>query len=467
MLISLATLALSSGFDLRTADAAPQGTQPARPWTILVYGAADNSADGPIQFFLDSVRKALDDDRGVELLFFFDRSAKHEKTDVLIADDFTGTRLYRIKKDSVERLGGGEFLPTIAASGDAEHDVELDSADADTLKRFIDWGKATAPARKFGLMIYSHASGELMCPDDDAVRCMGIAEVSAELGAKESLDFLALELCNMGGIEVSYQWRPGKDRFGADVMVAIPNAGPPLDWDRAFARVRSPKHESASKKPWLDPSTMSAAQFGELVIEEGREGRIAAQKNGEQNDQEAAACYDLRAVEPVKKTLDELATLLWRARMRERVLDLRGPGSGPTLMNYSEGGPYVDLYALCHALENDELVRKDAPDVAAAAKGVCASVDRFVLASFGMSALKGFESGKHGLFVVLPANSPGCWKEFRWYTPLEGDGKSYGRWAFLADGAKANDGVIDNWFELLDAWYDENDDKGGLNGYRW
>lgn len=445
---------------------APQAAAPAplqRPWTFLVYGAADNSADGPMQSFLDAVRKAIDDDSGIELLVFVDRSDKFDATGMLFGEDFTGARLYRVHKDSVERLGGGEFLPTITTSGD----VELDSADADTLKRFIDWGKATAPARKFGLMIYSHASGELMCPDDDAVRCMGIAEVSAELGAKESLDFLALELCNMGGIEVSYQWRPGKDRFGADVMVAIPNAGPPLDWDRAFARVRSPKHESASKKPWLDPSTMSAAQFGELVIEEGREGRIGAQKKGEQNDQEAAACYDLRAVEPVKETLDELATLLWRARMRERVLDLRGPGSGPTLMNYSEGGPYVDLYALCHALENDELVRKDAPDVAAAAKGVCASVDRFVLASFGMSALKGFESGKHGLFVVLPANSPGCWKEFRWYTPLEGDGKSYGHWAFLADGAKANDGVVDNWFELLDAWYDDADEQGGINGYRF
>ena len=33
----------------------------AHPWTILVYGGADNNADGPILEFLDDVRKAIDD----------------------------------------------------------------------------------------------------------------------------------------------------------------------------------------------------------------------------------------------------------------------------------------------------------------------------------------------------------------------------------------------------------------------
>jgi hypothetical protein len=75
-----------------------------RPWTILVYGAADNSADGPVIEFMDNVRRALDDDPGVELLFFLDRSDKHPARKTYLGDDFKSTRLYRLRKDRAERL---------------------------------------------------------------------------------------------------------------------------------------------------------------------------------------------------------------------------------------------------------------------------------------------------------------------------------------------------------------------------
>jgi hypothetical protein len=28
-------------------------------------------------------------------------------------------------------------------------------------------------------------------------------------------------------------------------------------------------------------------------------------------------------------------------------------------------------------------------------------------------------------------------------------------------------GRVENWFELLDAWFDVHDETGGLNSYRW
>src|SRR5688572_2578932 len=148
------------------------GTEPAavpvRPWTVLVYGAADNNADGPILAFLDSVRKAIDDDAGIDLLLFLDRSREYSTDATLLGEDFTGARLYRLRKDSAERLSGGTQFPAIQL----DRDVELDSADATNLKRFIAWGKAVSPAQRYGVMIYSHASGEAMCPDDDSKREM-------------------------------------------------------------------------------------------------------------------------------------------------------------------------------------------------------------------------------------------------------------------------------------------------------
>ena len=90
---------------------ASRGEDSKRPWTLLLYGAVDNSADDPFVAFTDQVRRAIDDDPGVELVLFIDRSDQHAKRATFLGDDFTGTRLYRVRKDSVERLSGGAHFP--------------------------------------------------------------------------------------------------------------------------------------------------------------------------------------------------------------------------------------------------------------------------------------------------------------------------------------------------------------------
>jgi hypothetical protein len=134
-------------------------------------------------------------------------------------------------------------------------------------------------------------------------------------------------------------------------------------------------------------------------------------------------------------------------------------------MNFTEEGPYVDLFDVALRLAQDAAFGEE---VQKAAEGVLGQVDRFVLASFGMSGYADFEPGKNGVFIVLPSNRPGIWGEFGWYTPRSFErGEGSGKWAFLADGSTAGNGEIETWFELLDAWYDETDEGGGLNGYRW
>jgi clostripain len=398
--------------------------------------------------FIDKVRRAIDDDPGIELFVFIDRSTKHRKLATYLGDDFNNTRLYRITKNDAERLDGGTLFPELTA----ENDVNLNAADASILQRFLSWGKANYPADRYGLLIYSHADGISMCPDDRSGSSMGIAEVTDEIAATERVDFLALELCNMGGLEIAYQWRPGNGGFEADVLLAIPNAGPPLDWDRAFNRIRSPGH-NAVEGTTLDPATMTAVDFGKLVIEEGLLGRQISERRSQRASPEAAGCYDLRKATDVKKSVDMLAAELARSHAKSDFLELRNNTAAEQLISYSEDGAYVDLYDLCRRVAASERFSKP---VCSAAEKVMKSVDEFMIASFGMGAYKGFEAGKNGVFIVLPSGAPNEWNKLHWYSPKPGDATHYGNWSFLKDGASPDNAVVENWYELLESWF-----KGG------
>lgn len=473
----LSTLALAAS---ALAAPAPPTSVPApaqRAWTLLVYGAADNDADGPILEFLDRVRAAIDDDPGIELVLFVDRSAGHSSDRASLGADFTGARVYRLRRDTAERLDGGDELRGLGE----DEDVEVDSADPDLLARFVAYGKKTFPAKRTGLLIYGHSDGRAMCPDEDSKHEMGISAVTQEVDASLSVDFVGLELCNMGGIEAAYQWRPGNGAFSTEVLVAIPNAGPPLDWHRAFERIRSPGHASPAPEPHLDPAAMSAADFGKLLIEEGARGRReAARERPERVRHEAAGCYDLRAAEAAKKALDAFAVALATTSGKQALEAVRGTDPEPRTMAYSGDlgyAPYFDLYDFCaRAAASEEL----SADARALARKAAEAVDALVIASFGMDAYTGFVPGRHGIFFTFPdgdgkpGGSPGGqptpWARHGWYSPLpaKSQGGPSQAWSFLADGAVAGNRTVENWFELLDSWYDPDPDgNGGVNGYRW
>lgn len=417
-----------------------------KAWTVLVYGAADNNADGPILEFLDSVRAAIDDDAGIDLLLLIDRHEKYSTDATSLGEDFTGARLFRLKKNSAERLSGGSYFPGITV----DRDEELDSSDAANIGRFVMWGKAQSPAERYALMIYSHANGRTMCPDEQSRGDMGIPELTEKVGEEARVDFLALELCTMGGIEIAYQWRPGTGRFCADVLLAIPNAGPPLDWDRAFWRIRSKGHATTPGLAMVDPASMTARDFGKLVIEEGYDGRVSSRRRGPSF--ESAGSYDLHAAAKVKESVDAMARVLAANDKADAFLDVRKSGA----MVYERGGPFVDLYDIAKKAADCESLSIAARE---AARHVMEATDAFVLDSFGMDGYTGFEPGKNGVFITMPRRE--MWKRMAWYTPEPGKERG---WAFLRDGGTAKNGVADNWFELLDLWLD--DGERGINGYR-
>ncbi len=466
ILLSLGTLASIAGAQAPTATATDANAVSPRPWTFLIYGACDNNAevDGNFFAFLDGVRAALADDCGVDVVLLLDRADGYSTNAESLGEDFTDARLYHVRGKSAERLAGGEHFPEIAL----DSSYEPDSADPENVRKLIAFGKARFPAQHYALMLYGHADGRAMCPDEQSQREMGFAALTEVVGAGEAVDLMALELCTMGGIEVAYQWRPGNGGFSTEVLVAIPNAGPAMDWGRAFARLRR-QGTVPEGFAFADPSSLTAPDLGRLIVEE-----CGAARHEAGQEREAIGCYDLTRAAAVKAATDALAVALAAAGAGAKDVfeELRGPGPDGYALNYARNrlarAPFVDLHdlsrraAACERL--DDAVRR-------AAAAVAERVDAFVLASWGGERLRRFEPGASGVYVTFPdgdaiAGEGGrIWSTCRWYSPLPVEGV-YGKLAWCRDGATPGNGVVENWFELLDSWFDDVSAKPeGTNGY--
>jgi clostripain len=298
-----------------------------------------------------------------------------------------------------------------------------------------------------------------MCPDEQSGREMGLAELTATVTEKESVDLMALELCAMGGIEIAYQWRPGNGGFGTRMLLAIPNSGPALEWKRVFWRLRSPGNPVAGRGDTIDPGTLTPEGFGKLIVREGGIGRHAARQ-----EREAVACYDLAQAAAVKEAVDAWAVELARTGAKEVLEELRGPGPDGYALNYGrdrmDEAPYVDLHDL--SLRASKCERLD-PSARQAAARVMEKVDALVVASWGGSSLPRFQAHASGVYVTFPdgdaeprrgPKGKRLWEGCEWYTPLPSE-RFFGRLAWCKDGATPGNGKVENWFELMDAWFDD------------
>jgi len=435
-----------------TQDAAletpPPASAPERAWTFLIYGGADNNADGHMFGFIQDVRAAFARFPEVELILFMDRHARYSDDASVLGEDFTGARLYRLTGGAAERLAGGKEFPEMTLDGD----TEVDSGHAATLGKFLRFGLAHYPAARTGLLIYSHADGVTMCPDESEGSAMDLASLGGRLGGACAVDFTGLELCNMGSFENAYAWRPGSGSFSTEVLLAIPNAGPPLDWEAILAG--------------FTPD-MDARQLGRMAIEAGGAARraAAAEDPGHAQDSayEACACLDLSLVEAAKQAWDAFAVALAGVQDGARVLaELRGPGPRGHAIDYvgghfAQAGAFVDAVDLARRAAAAE----DLPEpVRAAAAAARRALDAVVLDSFAMPGYSGFVSGENGLAIACPDGLEPATGGFRAGDSVWSQCDWIGRSPFGRDGATPNDGRVSNWAELLDHWYDTEQSVG-------
>lgn len=106
------------------------------------------------------------------------------------------------------------------------------------------------------------------------------------------------------------------------------------------------------------------------------------------------------------------------------------------------------------------------------------AVDAMVLYSFANSDFTTFEAGKSGVHIFFPDGDANYYGEIHWlfqwwYNALDLSQYEaygvYGNLAWCKDDATAVNNTVENWFELLDSWFDisNEDDENNLNIYQY
>jgi len=435
-------------------------------WTILFYGAADNSCEQTIVADVAAMAEGFVEDQGVELVVLLDRSPRYESAP-LFGEDFAGTRLFRIRSGRAERLSGGDELPALA-SGDGEVDV----GDARTLASFVRFGKARFPARRTALVIYSHGDGRAMCADESSDGDeLFPAEITAALEERDSVDLLAFDVCSMAGLENAYEWRRRPGSFGADAMVAsAPVSGP---WPYAAILRRLCAGGAANGEPDateggterdLEPSRADGIALARLILEEKRDQVCRTPARAAKLSFESWCALDLARAADAKAAVDRWAAGLEGEEAKARLAVLRGYAGGELALNYVPREPrawtrmpFFDAYELARR-DRDAVGEETAKQ---RAQEVCDAVDALVSASFGLADYPGFEEGRHGAWILFPdgdAEERGLlgkprrhWQAFTWYSPddVSSVRGAYGRSAWCRDGRAS--GAVGNWHQRLES----------------
>ncbi|MBI3819461.1 MAG: hypothetical protein HY286_12265 [Planctomycetes bacterium] len=445
----------------------------------MLYGAVDNDWERDFMRDVRAIRRGLKGVQSLEVLLLIDRSPKYSTDAAALGEDFADTRLYRLTGGIAERIDGEPELPGLTVNST----VELDTGDATVLRNFVRFGKRHYPARHYALCLASHGEGPRCCPDEtNGGDQLFTAEFTDVLTEDESVDILGFDACLMAGIENAYQWRRRPGKFGADFLLASASVSNSWPYEDIFAHFR-PHPEESGTVAFECESSLDARKFSALIVEEVRrqiqEGRSGDQ--GLERDLQCFGSFDLSAVANAKLCVDALARCLWKDGSKTELMALRGSGLDARTYVYvwperdaDLTMPYVDVANLCERIVGDNGFSVEARALAMRA---VEAVDAVVANSCGFAHYSGFTPGRHGLYLVFPEGDrqtrggKSYWESTSWYSPLRVEAKrnAYGRYEWCSDGAVPGNHKVDNWFELMDAWFDVATDgaAGGVNGYTW
>lgn len=473
--------------------------------TIMLFVDADNDLENLLLDDLYEVQQGLRSSN-INVIALVDRISGGSKDEIVLGENFTDTRLYKILPNGYTRLKGGTSnLKKITKIGDS---YELNMGDPQTLKEFINYSKKYYPAEKYFLIISDHGTGprglnslakkglgRAINLDSTSNDIMYTAEISDVLTSNQSVDLLGFDACYMGNVEIAYQFAPNNyGDFSANYLIGSAPLEDGAGWPykKIFSRIGLIEETSDKEDETLGGNekifsieTMTTKDFAAIVVEERRDYYTKNVDETEEYDEEhpeSLGAFDLSKVKSLKNELDKLAEILYSENLKNEIENLRGSGESPVTMHYFEplkvnewvDYPLFDLYDLIKRIKNNSSF---SVSVRSQAVYVLNEVDSLVQYSFGGTVFNNFEDGKNGISIFFPDGdreeySVRFWEREVWYNAIDtsifGSESLYGKLDWCIDNASQGNNKVENWFEMLDAWFDiDNLSSGGLNKYQY
>lgn len=468
-----------------------------KPITIMYYCDADNDLESLLLNDIQEAKNGITDE--INFIALVDRHDYYSSNRTILGSNFADTRLYEIHPQKAKRISGGEEFPEITTTS---NNFEANMGDAHTLKSFIDFCKNNYDSDKYVLILSNHGGGPKLEDDlyDKKAICwdetngndtLYTGEISDVLTAEQSVDVFGLDACFMGNSEFAYQFHEGNGGFQADVLVGCATSewGDGWKYDDILSRLQTKSGDNGEnditmggKEKYYSPDTITNAEIGAIIVEEQRDAC-----EGYEIDQ-TLSCYDMSEIVGLKNAIDDLAISI--KDEKSNIETLKGDISYPLIMcYYSESSqsqqlnyPFFDVYDFAQKInENDSLGFSQ--DIKNKAQEVMRNADSVVLYSYGGDKYENFKDGKNGITIFFPSGDAEVYKDRRiqnhfesqyWYSPLDlthllalGD-SCYGKLKWCQDGQNEAINEVGNWFELLDSWYDyDNELSGGWNDYQW
>jgi clostripain len=369
---------------------------------------------------------------------------------------------------------------------------EPNMGDANELRDFIEYTKDRYDTDYYALILWNHGGGvrsvsssatsREICQDETSNDFLYIGEIKDVLTVAESVDFLGMDACLMGMVEVAYEFRPGTGDFGAQTMTFSPAEEQVDGWeyDKILYRLSGSSVIESSEDggdlcyniAYLSPedlATIVAKEYQDAFYEQPYETQTAV---------------DLTKIVAVKAAVDELSGMLASDPSYKGVVgNIRGSKSdGSELMHYfdissaSEWENYAgfDLYDLAWRIR-DSIDCSFPSDVQGKAENLMFAIEDAILYSWAGS---GYNEGglepedwENGLSIFFPDgdadapnpdNSLTYWTYQYFYSSLPhseienwagNTNLNYGAIDFCTgDG----DNIVEGWFELLQFWFNPN-----------
>lgn len=172
---------------------------PKADWTLLFYMADDYSTIN-LTADIDELTEKKVNSSDIRLVILYDGPDNGDsKIEILDSPFNTNSRI----------------IPLESTSINIDKNGELDMADRQTLKTFIEYAKSKAPADKYALYFGSHGTGfsskypaglAVENGDDINSSFLTVNEIARTLTEVDGINLLTFDACNLGNIETIYEF---------------------------------------------------------------------------------------------------------------------------------------------------------------------------------------------------------------------------------------------------------------------